>query len=261
LIRSARCSVEAKEPRAITRRWRIENQHSIWLSHEACLGVKCRVQRGCSSSQAPPGSRPAPDRGRREPPRARPALPRSGPASYGGQRALTDARRAPIGAGAAPGAGRCSPYGARRALCGGGRPLCGARLTLPLASLRSSGAASRTHRKGSKKRSASGPGALVRDPCGVGVTSSSPFCRACLRQPQRELTLGLGLVQFVGWVALSDHRKHAKPSLAPCAAFQRNGGAFRTGAATFRRNAATSRTGTATFRSDAGTFRSDAARE
>jgi hypothetical protein len=49
---SRRSSVEANDPRARTRRATIENAHSIWLSHDACLGVKSRVHRGCSSNHS-----------------------------------------------------------------------------------------------------------------------------------------------------------------------------------------------------------------
>jgi hypothetical protein len=30
----------------------VANMHSIWFNQEACFGVKCLVQRGCSSNQS-----------------------------------------------------------------------------------------------------------------------------------------------------------------------------------------------------------------
>ena len=44
--------MEVKEPRARTWRLKMENQHSIGLSQDACFGVKCRVHRGCSSNHS-----------------------------------------------------------------------------------------------------------------------------------------------------------------------------------------------------------------
>jgi hypothetical protein len=39
-IFAARSSVAVNEPRARTGRLKIENQHSIWFSHDACFGVR-----------------------------------------------------------------------------------------------------------------------------------------------------------------------------------------------------------------------------
>lgn len=44
-MRSLRFWREVKLARRRSFRTRIENQISIWLSHEACFGVKCQVMR------------------------------------------------------------------------------------------------------------------------------------------------------------------------------------------------------------------------
>lgn len=49
-ILALRSLVETKLPRRITLRTRIENQLSIWLSQDACLGVKWKTMR-CSGSR------------------------------------------------------------------------------------------------------------------------------------------------------------------------------------------------------------------
>lgn len=43
---------ELNSPRRSSRRARIEKTISIWLSHEACLGVRRTVNLGCAASQA-----------------------------------------------------------------------------------------------------------------------------------------------------------------------------------------------------------------
>src|SRR3954465_2846519 len=50
LILSLRSWVEVKDPRRRTLRARMENQSSIWLSQEACLGVKWKRMR-CETSR------------------------------------------------------------------------------------------------------------------------------------------------------------------------------------------------------------------
>jgi hypothetical protein len=44
-ILAFRSALEEKSPRRMTLRTRIENQISIWLSHEACFGVKWNLAR------------------------------------------------------------------------------------------------------------------------------------------------------------------------------------------------------------------------
>src|SRR5438128_5531108 len=44
-VLTRRACLEAKSPRRRSLRARMENQISIWLSHEACLGVKWKVMR------------------------------------------------------------------------------------------------------------------------------------------------------------------------------------------------------------------------
>src|SRR5215204_2090431 len=52
MMRSARWSMESNSPCRMRRRSMIENHSSTWLSHEACVGVRCRNTCGCSSRNA-----------------------------------------------------------------------------------------------------------------------------------------------------------------------------------------------------------------